>query len=272
MMQGTGVLKPKPFNIDLHKLISWRRCLSRRMAQPGRSRTFSGAMTRSTATPRRSPTTSAMAPGSGPTHLSRSQWQTLTLTPSSFVHGVCCVLVVAAGKLGADAAAGVPEHRRGVRWRRDVAAVRLLQHVPGRRQAPGRPRRRPLPHPLHPHPHPHGQVRLHRPLRQRQWRRWALRPTDIHPSCQIQRDAAAHHHSQSLVIIIALGELHDMNLLQVEHSLCTRWYRGTRRSEWSRTTRRRTPTCRITASRRQARSWGGLSGWSRSWSPATQPR
>ncbi|KAL6899129.1 hypothetical protein ACP4OV_005787 [Aristida adscensionis] len=43
---------------------------------------------------------------------------------------------------------------------------------PGRHPAPRRPPRRPLAHPLHPHPHPHAQVRLHRPPRQRQRRRW----------------------------------------------------------------------------------------------------
>ena len=84
-------------------------------------------------------------------------------------HGlIACVR--RAGQLGADADAGVPEHRRGVRRHRDVAAVRVLEHVPGRHPAPRRPPRRPLAHPLHSHPHPHAQVRLRRPPRQRQWR------------------------------------------------------------------------------------------------------
>lgn len=74
-------------------------------------------------------------------------------------------------RVGGGAAAGVPEHRSGVRRYRDVAVVRLLEHVHGWDQTQRRHHRCVVLDSLHSHVNSVDQVCPHRLASQRQ-RRW----------------------------------------------------------------------------------------------------
>lgn len=73
-------------------------------------------------------------------------------------------------RVGGGAAAGVPEHRSGVRRYRDVAVVRVLEHVHGWDQTQRRHHRCVVLDSLHSHVNSVDQVCPHRLARQRQWR------------------------------------------------------------------------------------------------------
>jgi hypothetical protein len=90
---------------------------------------------------------------------------------SIYRNGLNLNVTAGTGELGSDAASCLPERGHYLRRPRHLAAVRLLQHLPRRRQEQGRPAGRLVTHNLHSHHPTNAQVRLHRPVCERQRRR-----------------------------------------------------------------------------------------------------
>ena len=121
------------------------------------------------------------------------------LNPAAATSARPVVVLIAEGAVADDAAAGVPEPRRGVRRPQHLAAVRVQEHLRRGHHALGGQRgdlRRPLLRLLDAHPHPAPQVRHHRPARRRQRRRYVRASATA--SCSLHPDPAVQHHQPAL--------------------------------------------------------------------------